>query len=241
MGQVNQIDFSITETERAMRCAVHGAYAGRFRTVNGREYGGRCPQCAEDEQAAAERAKRDEAAALRWSLTEVPAKFALAACAAFPPAVGRWLAAVEGRASSGPLVLVGDVGTGKTHIAVAALRVLVRAGLHGFYLSALDYGQRVRETWGAKREESERSLLRRYAQSAVLVLDEVGANRAAEESIVQDLIAARYDAGLMPRSIIVSNLAPAALDKAIGERAADRIREGATLVALTGESRRVPL
>lgn len=236
------MSWEVTEEVREVSCERHGRITKKVRVVNGRVYGEFCPTCTEEREAEEAEATRQYEINGRLAYANLPPKFKTAQVSdsEIPPQVQAWLAALKAKATSGPLVMAGSVGTGKTHLAVALLRRLVTEGARGTYVSAIDYGRRVRETWTTRKEDTERSLLETYATCGILVLDELGANRSAEESIIQDLICGRYDSGGMPRTIIVTNLAAAALEKAIGERATDRIREGATLVTLTGMSRRRP-
>lgn len=234
------------KVEREGSCEKHGQYRQSVHVINGVERPTTCLTCALERSAAEdEREEREEAERAyrdRVSSAGIPSKFshveALGAVA--PPQVLAWLAKVEAKASTGPLVIVGPVGVGKTHLAVSALKALLRRW-RGAYVSAIDHGRRVRETWSRQGEHTERSLLEYYAGVWILVLDELGATRPIDEPIVQDLICARYDSGRMPQTILITNLAPKSLPAALGERAADRIKEGSTVVTLAGSSRRKPL
>lgn len=240
MGCEMKLDYAVDVLEKPGHCDRHGPFVAKVRTMLGREYGGNCEACSAEQQAEFEARERQAEYIRRVNEACVPLQFRAAEATTFAPAVAAWIAAYRARASQGPLFLCGPVGTGKTHTAICVLKAIIRGGGYGTYLSAIDYGRRVRETWTQRREETERSLLNRYSTANFLVLDEIGANRSADDSIIQDLICARYDADMMRSTIIVTNLAAPALDGAIGERAADRIRQGATLVALTGASVRRP-
>lgn len=235
-----KLDYAVEVVERAGQCDKHGPFVAKVRRMNGREYGGNCELCSAEEMAEIEARERQSEYTRRVNEACVPMQFRAAEAKTFLPEIAAWISAYRARSSQGPLFLCGPVGTGKTHTAICVLKSIIRGGSYGMYLSAIDYGRRVRETWTQRREETERSLLNRYSTSSFLVLDEIGANRSADDSIIQDLICARYDADMMRSTIIVTNLAAPALDGAIGERAADRIRQGATLVALTGASVRRP-
>ncbi len=99
------------------------------------------------------------------------------------------------------LLFMGSVGTGKTHLAVAALRELVRTkGARGLYVNALDLVQELQMAFdggGASREE----VLRPVTDSELLVLDELGAGRLTEW--VRDLLYYVINARYMSRRVTV--------------------------------------
>lgn len=153
---------------------------------------------------------------------------------------GKWLAqAVDGQ-STGALVLVGKPGVGKSHAEAAMLRRGIEATAQmGIYLTAAGYCRDIRATWGT-RGDGEAEILERCASAPWLVIDDLGAGRVHDAELVQDLVAERYARRLMPRTIIASNLAATMFSSALGERVADRIRDGATLLEVGGASRRRP-
>jgi DNA replication protein DnaC len=236
-------------TEFPAHCERHGAYTGRRRG----DYTSPCPACSE-EKAAVERAarrKRDHQKARRHWLQQalreasIPQKFRLARMAdlraPLAPRVREWVEAAAAGRSEGPLILVGGVGTGKTFGAAAAIRHwLPRARRPARFTTAADYSSAVRECWRRDAASSEADVERMHAAVALLVIDDLGTGRAIDAEILQGLIAARYAADLMAATIITTNIAPAGFDAAFGERVADRLREGATLIVCAGKSRRRP-
>lgn len=234
--------FEIEEVERTGVCTVHGKFTMKVKIVNGRERQVFCRVCAEAESERVRLEELEEQWRRDVSEAAIPNKFYRAEMAAddLPAEASAWVARLLAKSSTGPLLIVGPVGTGKTYMAVSILKRVLRTIRYGKYLSAIDYGRRVRETWTTRKEETERTLLEANSRCSILVLDELGANRSADDSIIQDLICSRYDYGNLSGTIIVSNLAPKALSAAIGERAADRIKEGSTILTLVGESMRRP-
>lgn len=75
------------------------------------------------------------------------------------------------------LLFYGDSGTGKTHLAVAALRALIlEKGVRGLYVNLLELVQRLMmsfEAGGAARQE----ILDPVVEADVVVLDELGAGK----------------------------------------------------------------
>lgn len=78
------------------------------------------------------------------------------------------------------VLFMGRVGTGKTHLAVAALRaIILDRGVHGRYVNATDLIQQLQMTidgGGPSREQ----ILRPVIEVELLVLDELGACRSTE-------------------------------------------------------------
>lgn len=144
---------------------------------------------------------------------------------------------VEPMICSGPsLLLVGDVGRGKTHQAVGAARALLTSGVrcHVVMTTAADLYAAVRPRAGTDSE----SEFRRVAGAGVLVLDDIGAAKGSEwvEETNYRLINHRYE-NERP-TIITTNLTPPKIPTALGERVASRIGEMATTVQLRGTDRR---
>jgi DNA replication protein DnaC len=72
------------------------------------------------------------------------------------------------------LLLMGNSGVGKTHLAVAALKELIRRGHTGYFC---EYGKLLREIQNSYRpdsETSEISLLKPILETEVLVIDDLG-------------------------------------------------------------------
>jgi DNA replication protein DnaC len=94
------------------------------------------------------------------------------------------------------LLLMGNVGTGKTHLAVAAVRELVETkGARGLYANFPELVQELQMTFdggGARRDD----ILSPVIEAEVLVLDELGAGKPTEwvRDILYYLINSRYTA-----------------------------------------------
>ena len=98
----------------------------------------------------------------------------------------------ENLASGKGLTLVGDVGTGKTMVAVAIANEAASLGISARFLTVTDLQGRMRDFPSAP--ETMRDLKR----SGVLVLDDFGQERVSEwaASVLFDLIDSRYQAKL---------------------------------------------
>ena len=153
-------------------------------------------------------------------------------------------AVVDGSISS--LIFTGGVGTGKTHLAAAAIhewedeafRQQARRGIAA-YVTADGLMREIKDSW-SQREVTEEEILDRYLRAGLLVIDEVGAGVGSdtETRYLSHVIGRRYD--LERPVLVISNLSMGTIKERgiIDERAIDRLREIAQLVVFDWESER---
>jgi DNA replication protein DnaC len=125
------------------------------------------------------------------------------------------------------LILLGKVGTGKTHLGCALLAHTIRATGQGCHYWT--FAQLVREVKGSFSRESgytEESVYSDFAAPRLLVLDEVGLQNFTgfEQAVAYEAINARYLAE--KPTVLITNLQVADLPLCVGERVVDRLREG---------------
>ena len=132
------------------------------------------------------------------------------------------------------LVLMGTVGTGKTHLAAAVFRELIAAGYWVYRIKAPDFADQFFGRSFGDRED----LLQTLCVPDLLHLEETG--RTSLTPGTQDaftrLFDARYEAG--KPMLITSNLNPDSLSEYLGRAAYDRIRTNAVAYALDWPSYR---
>ncbi|MDA3807107.1 MAG: ATP-binding protein [Thiomicrorhabdus sp.] len=150
------------------------------------------------------------------------------------------------------LVFCGNVGTGKTHLAISIAHEVVeqyqniikpidfakstaaRPSVFGNYQkkppiaklsNALDILRDVKSTYSRDSRESERDVIDFYVKHPLLVIDEVGVQYGSESDkiILFDILNRRYQ-DVKP-TILISNLPMPELKEFIGERVVDRMRE----------------
>lgn len=123
------------------------------------------------------------------------------------------------------MILCGNPGTGKTHLAIGIAHQVLNSGGTAVYATAIQAIREIRETWGGRSGRSESDVIAGYVKPDLLVLDEVGVQFGtdAEKLHLFDLINARYEA--VKPMIVISNLGLLKIEEFIGERAIDRLRE----------------
>ena len=132
------------------------------------------------------------------------------------------------------LTLLGTVGTGKTHLALAIGWEWLCLGKTVLYHHVADFLNALRSGYGKKSGEEDYSQTISFAKNcSLLILDDMGTERETEWATEQlDLIVdyryERHKALLITSNMALTQLSP---------RIADRLREG-TIVQLKGESYR---
>lgn len=130
------------------------------------------------------------------------------------------------------VLLLGDVGTGKTHLAVAAARLRFDRGAEVRFFPVV-------ELLDMLRPGGPEHALYDLADHEVLVLDDLGSERPTEWT-AERLYALVNRRWLEERpTICTSNLSPAELEKSVGDRVFSRlVGNGSVGVKLSGPDRR---
>lgn len=243
--------------ERAAECEKHGAYASK--NYYGSVWSG-CAQCSTEEDARKqdERAKseRRDRADARLRLSGLEGRFVDTTFDDFDavlPAQKKVLQACRDYAASvafdggAGLWLIGPPGTGKTHIGSAMVRSVIEdrdrpAAIH----SGREIIRMLRATWGNRergrtwdgRAVTEEGVIDDLGRLGLLVIDEIGVGFGTDSEHVQlfDVIDLRYK--YRRPTVLLSNLPAKGLKEAMGDRAYDRLREGAQVLACNWDSYR---
>lgn len=138
------------------------------------------------------------------------------------------------------LLMLGNVGTGKTHLASAIVQQVIRQHrAQAVIVSASSIFRAAKAAMARTATFTEENALAELASFDLLVVDEVGASKGSdwEVALLHEVIDRRYQA-IRP-TIVISNLDRQGLQEYIGARALDRLRQGGgDLIGFTWNSER---
>jgi hypothetical protein len=155
----------------------------------------------------------------------------------------RWVAAVLEDPTEAPwLYLCGPVGTGKTHAAVAALRLAIRVPRAVRWelttLSGLHEARRLAQG-RRNRGDDEGAQAALYERADLLVLDDLGMVRESNDWALEELwrLVDYRRRNWLP-TIFTANFPTASLRTHFSEQIESRVMEHCIVVSMTGEDRR---
>lgn len=233
------------------RCEKHGAEFPRLvKLASGHIVSGvdQCQQC---------KAEKEERK--RFGRMAIPRRFQSCSVAGYKvtcdgqkaarEAVIEFCKTVKERIPHGDsIVMSGNPGTGKTHLACAIAKVASAAGFSVLFTRVRPMVRSIRETWKPSSKETEADAIRRFASVDLLILDEVGVQEGSdnEHLLLFDVLAERYES--MKSTILLSNFpwTVSAKDKekgrvdlqdVLGDKICDRFFEdGSLVIPFTWES-----
>ena len=253
---MNQIDATIDPAPglepRPETCAVHGDYLSKPIDLG---FGGKtiwttCSACVREQREAAEaRARASDIAAQQRRMSErlrgasIPARLAERSFDNYQAEIEPQKKALErvrsyvDKPDGRILVLSGETGTGKTHLAIAAINHQLGQGT-ALYTTSNGIVRMVRQTWGKDADQTEADVYHGLSKVGMLVIDEIGAGYQSdgEQVVLNEVIDIRYR-DMMP-TILVTNLGGEAFGTLMGDRVIDRLHECGIWVAMKWPSHR---
>lgn len=243
---------------RPDQCDKHGTYESI--NFTGERWSG-CAKCATEDrerrQAEAKAIERRERAQTRLRHSGLAGRFLEVGFEQFQAdtpsqqkvlqACRDYAAKVSFSGGGGGLWLIGPPGTGKTHLGSAMVRHVIEERDGGAAIfSGREIIRMLRATWGNRgtgrawdgRATTEEDLINDLGHLGLLVIDEIGVGFGSDSEHVQlfDVIDLRYKH--RRPTVLLSNLPAKGLKDAMGDRAYDRLREGAQVLACAWESYR---
>ncbi|MCK5606147.1 ATP-binding protein [Candidatus Pacearchaeota archaeon] len=136
------------------------------------------------------------------------------------------------------LIMIGNPGTGKNHLASAIITEAVQAhNKTALFTETLKVIRAIKESW--RREGAvESEVLKSFVEPDILVIDEIGVQFGSdtERMYLTEIINDRYN--YKKPTILLGNVKIEELSSIIGERPLDRFREGGKVIIFDWDSYR---
>ena len=127
------------------------------------------------------------------------------------------------------IMLIGSYGCGKTHLAAAILQEVAEAGISGLFVVVTELLAKIRAAFDS-RDGSAEEIIERAKNTPLLILDDIGAEKASEwtQEQLYRIVNFRYE-HMLP-TVITTNCDGAKLEMALGRRIVSRLIEMTTPV-----------
>jgi DNA replication protein DnaC len=176
--------------EQDIECPKHGTYRGKpFKVFEDSVSYPECPKCVEEQ--AAEKEKDNQIK--QWVRMNIGKKFwdeSLETFNAYTPELVEHLKTAKNFAENpiGKLVMIGEHGTGKTHLATSILKVV-----DGILYTAYEVGAILRQAYNGATNEYK--FLKELCETPLLVIDELEKikNSEAKQQWMSFIVGKRYD------------------------------------------------
>jgi DNA replication protein DnaC len=144
------------------------------------------------------------------------------------------------------LLLIGESGVGKTHLAVALLKGLIEKGAESLFLDYQEMLKRIQASYDPTALTAERQVIRPILDAEVALIDDLGSNRITGwvEDTVNYILNYRYNE--KKATLLTSNLAPELMsgepgarktsanwEERLGARVASRLHEMCRIVRMS--------
>ena len=240
----SELELPIEETKEVV-CDKHGAYQQITRSLMGVPFRSRCPSCSKEKaekEAAYQQKKEAQEKHMRWLSkigdAGIPERFKTRTLETYfvnPDNAKQqriysfcndYAANFESIRKTGKsFLMLGTVGTGKTHLSIGVALEIMRQGYSSVFSSASKMFRAIKDTYHKGSHQKESEVMAIYTQCDLLIIDEVGVQRGSEfeTETFFNVINERYEN--MRPTIILSNLTIEEIKVFLGERVFDRLRE----------------
>jgi DNA replication protein DnaC len=140
------------------------------------------------------------------------------------------------------LVLAGNPGTGKNHLAYAIIKRAAMLRTHFEIVKVIELMREIKQSWKHNSDMTETEIIQKYSRTKLLILEEVGVSYGTdnEKIILFDIIDNRYKANLP--TIIITNLGREMFFKYMDmdgqTRIEDRLKESGIIISFDWSSYR---
>lgn len=123
------------------------------------------------------------------------------------------------------IALIGKRGTGKTQLAVTAIRKACKAGKSGLYVKTKEIFMDIRSTYNSSGHKDERRAIQAFLSPRLLVIDEAHerGETAWEDGLLTYIIDKRYDN--MTDTLLISNQDKPEFQSSMGPSIVSRLQE----------------
>jgi DNA replication protein DnaC len=227
-------------------CEQHGDYKAKaWEGFSGRTFYTGCPECESENKAKKERELKEmerKRYLCTLAMAGVSKRFINASFDGYQPESERAAKVLKAvmsykdqfqkiKETGTSLIMCGRPGTGKTHLANAMVISLLNQGVSALYTTSFRVMARIKATYSKyDATETESGVIKDLTTKDLLIIDEVGVQfgSEAEKVLFYQIINGRYD-NVLP-TVLISNLTKQELERFIGERCFDRLKEGSGAV-----------
>lgn len=121
------------------------------------------------------------------------------------------------------VILSGQTGCGKTHLAVAMVREFLQRNQGAVFITVPQLLLKIRAAFDPHPAQTEQELVERYSSCKLLVLDDLGAEKTTEFSIATLYLILDQRIRHMRQTIVTTNLTLQAIEHSLGARIASRL------------------
>lgn len=144
----------------------------------------------------------------------------------------------------GGMILLGGVGTGKTHLAIAICKKVCDSKRTAHLTSVPKIIRHIRSSWSDNATDrwgcklSEDDVIKSYSDYTLLVIDEIGVQYGtpAEKISISEVINERYNR--MRPTVLIGNVKLSEAEEFLGVRVVDRVKDEGLVLIFDWESHR---